>query len=426
MFKKVHLRLTLVFTLVGVLILCVMSVIYLYFNGQSLRQNTWLRFQSDIDTITARFGQNTSISYDWMRSMQQNYNYAIYVYDNGVPFRFVNDTKTQTQLQLAQQLQLQYQSRDEAAPAGTEPSHVEFSCNVDGQEYDVSVITIPGKKSNSEIYVVHSLADIEAQLRQLYLRFALVILVSSGALFAFSWFYTRRLLRPIDASRLRQTQFIAAASHEIRNPVNTMLSALGAMEQCSDTQRREFVAIAQKEGKRLTRLTNDLLMLARSDNQAFSMAFGRTELDTIVLDCYEAFLQPARDAQIQLTVELPEAAMTAAQLDGERIKQVLAILLDNAISYTLAGGKIHLTCGETPKCFRLQVADNGSGIPDAQKQQIFERFYRADAARESKEHFGLGLCIAYEIVQQHHGCISVEDTPGGGATFVVLLPKRKN
>ena len=86
------------------------------------------------------------------------------------------------------------------------------------------------------------------------------------------------------------------------------------------------------------------------------------------------------------------------------------------------GGRVRLLLTFNGKSTQISVEDNGPGIPDAEKEQIFERFYRAEKSRTEKGHFGLGLCIACEIVHAHHGKISVSDTPGGGSTFTVSLP----
>ena len=95
--------------------------------------------------------------------------------------------------------------------------------------------------------------------------------------------------------------------------------------------------------------------------------------------------------------------------------------MGNRVSYTPAGGHVRLLLTCTGKNTLLSVEDDGPGIPDAEKEHIFERFYRAEKSRTEKGHFGLGLCIACEIVHAHHGKIFVKDTPGGGSTFTVSL-----
>lgn len=423
MFKKVHLRLTLLFTIVTTLILTIMSVFYLYSSHKSLYKNALISFQSDINTFTMSFEKNSSVSYDWLLNLQSNYEYLFYLYDNGIPFRFTHDTKTESEQQLIEDIRHYYKNNISPLTSSYKAEHQEFSYEKNKSGYHVSVITIPGENSSSEIFVVHSLSEIEEQLHTLYFRFSIVIILSIAALFAFSWLYTNKLLKPIQESQEKQAQFIAAASHEIRNPVNTILSALVAMEKGTPKQQKEFASIAVKEGRRLARLTNDLLALAGSDNHSFQTNFGKTELDTLVLECYEAFSAPAKEKKIMLSVELPNNTLVAESMNGEQMKQVIAILLDNALSYTPEGGSVILKCSETTKAYCIEVADSGIGIDDIAKKQIFDRFYRADESRTSKSHFGLGLSIAKEIIDQHHGTIDVYDTDGGGATFKVNLPK---
>ena len=111
--------------------------------------------------------------------------------------------------------------------------------------------------------------------------------------------------------------------------------------------------------------------------------------------------------------------MPAIQADGGRLKQLLAILLNNAMEHTPAGTGIELVlCGDGAKApITFLVVDHGHGIPNEDKAHIFDRFYRADTSRTSKRNFGLGLSVARELARLHHATLTVEDTPGGGATF---------
>ena len=147
------------------------------------------------------------------------------------------------------------------------------------------------------------------------------------------------------------------------------------------------------------------------------------ELDTLLLETYEKYEPLLREKGISMNVELPDESLSPCRCDGGRISQVLGILLDNGASYVPAGGKIRSGVEEKEKYFRIYVEDNGPGISDENKEAVFQRFYRADSSRKDKQHFGLGLCIAKEIVTLHHGSIRIEDTKGGGTTFVVRLPK---
>lgn len=130
---------------------------------------------------------------------------------------------------------------------------------------------------------------------------------------------------------------------------------------------------------------------------------------------------PARKKK-QLLIELPEDSLPVCFCDSLKISQALAILIDNALTYVPEGGVIRLSARQEASSVALFVSDNGPGIPDSEKDSVFQRFYRSDTSRNDKQHFGLGLCIAKEIALLHHGTLTILDTPGGGATFKLKLP----
>lgn len=421
MFRKVRLRLTVLFTAVMTLIMSVMSGFYLYLNHKSLYQNAMISFQNDISSFAVTFEKSTVISYEQILNIQNSYSYDLYIYDNNVPFRFIRDTKTEEQLLFAESI-IDNFSGTEKDSGLNDFIHNEYTYTCERGKYCIGMITIFGMSGNTDILVIYSLENIQKQMKMIYIRFAAAIILTSVILFIFSWIFTGILLKPVRESQEKQAQFIAAASHEIRNPVNTILSALGAMEKGDADQQKEFRRIAVKEGRRMAELTNDLLTLTRSDNNRLQLDLKKCEPDTILLDCYEAFQQPAREKNISISAELPDEQISAEKMDPDRIRQVLAILADNAVSYTPQGGKIIFRCFSDGKNCCFEVSDNGSGVPAEMKDKIFERFFRADPSRTDKSHSGLGLSIAKEIVSAHGGNISVHDAPGGGALFRVTIP----
>ena len=175
----------------------------------------------------------------------------------------------------------------------------------------------------------------------------------------------------------------------------------------------------------MSRLVGDLLLLASADNSSWSVHFQEVEPETLLLETAESFETVAAAKGARLDVRLPEDLLPKCQWDGQRISQVLTILVDNALSYGGEGCHILLEARQNRGRVELMVADNGPGIPPAQRKRIFERFYRTDPARSKKDHYGLGLSIAREIISLHRGSIRVEETPGGGATFILSLPVRQ-
>ena len=172
---------------------------------------------------------------------------------------------------------------------------------------------------------------------------------------------------------------------------------------------------------RRSKLIDDMLLLTTADTGGWSIKAAPVEPDTLLLNLYEAFLPVAAEKNIALSITLPEEAVPTITGDKERITQVLSILLHNALSYTPQKGSVRLILACHGKNICFSVEDNGPGIPDKEKPLIFQRFYRADPSRRDREHFGLGLCVAQEIVQLHRGRLWVEDNPGGGARFRMII-----
>lgn len=233
------------------------------------------------------------------------------------------------------------------------------------------------------------------------------------------------MLRPIQENQQRQAQFIAAASHELRTPLTAILSAASAWEraECAAPARQTvFSDMIRREGKRMSRLIGDMLTLASADSQSWEVRCEEVELDMLLLMVYETYSPLAKEKGLALSLTLPERDVPVMQLDKDRITQVLSILLDNALAYTPAPGDIRLELGLGRNSARITVSDTGPGVPDSEKTRIFARFHRGETARSHRSHFGLGLCIAAEIVKLHKGKLWVEDAKGGGAAFILELP----
>ena len=421
MFRKVHRRLTLLFTIVCIGILAVMAASYILLSVRSIYNSALIRLESNTANFETTLSGSTVISDDWLRNTQSNYNYIFFLYDNSNPMHLTALGSNDEDNDLISELRSRYGERINKIRDLWAIRRDVFQCRLRGCTYNAGVIFIPGENGFTDLYILDSLHSERKQIWKLLLGFGAVILLTSAALFAFSWFFTRKLLQPVQRSHEQQAHFIAAASHEIRNPVNTIVSALDAMKECSDEQREDFADIARREGKRLTVLTEDLLTLARSDNGSFTTELKPTELDTLVISCYEAFLAPAKEKSIKLGITLPEDVPPPAPADAERIKQVVSILLSNAVSYTPENGTIDIAYSFDRQRHSIAVSDSGTGISDDDKPHIFERFYRADRAREDRSHFGLGLAIAKEIMDLHNGTITVSDSSTGGAEFTISL-----
>lgn len=450
MFKKVHLRLTILCGSITAVILLAMSFGYLYISEQSLKNSTFASFQNSMSTLLAGMEHQNVITHEWLTKMEGNGRYLIHITDNGIPFLY-NERETEEQKQLFEDVWRIYENSPGPLEGSeySDTSHMEFfytpprrqktgsSTDSEGsvltslrgfsflhktKSYCACTAVSERNGGTLQIIILSPLDTLQAQIDRQRFLFLLLDVAAIVLLSFFSWHFTRRILKPLKENQERQARFVASASHELRTPLAVILSCASASEKAAGEERIRFLEAIHSEGMRMSRLIDDMLLLSTAASGSWSIEQTPVELDTLVLNLFEAFEPVAAKKNITLSVSLPEASLPAVSCDRERITQVLAILLHNAVSYTPMGGRVRLLLTCNGKGTQISVEDNGPGIPDAEKEQIFERFYRAEKSRTEKGHFGLGLCIACEIVHAHHGKISVSDTPGGGSTFTVSLP----
>ncbi len=220
---------------------------------------------------------------------------------------------------------------------------------------------------------------------------------------------------------------ISNISHELRTPLTCIKGYAeslleGAMYD--DGLCAKFIKIISDEAHRLERLINELLDLSMIDARQVQMNCDEADLSEIITEVH-AIVQPyAKKAGIRVTMALPEENKSI-DVDQDRIKQLLIILVDNAIKYskTDGDGSVNITLEYTDNEVIIKISDNGVGIPESEKDIIFERFYRVKQKNsDRKEGKGLGLSIAKFIVESHGGEILVESNYGKGSTFIIKIP----
>ena len=220
----------------------------------------------------------------------------------------------------------------------------------------------------------------------------------------------------------RQRRFIADASHELRTPV----AAIRSLSEVALIQEDHAAAVqalqaVHKESERLGRLISDLLMLVRADDQRLQLDRDHVRLDLLAADAVASMCHLAEERAIALTSGplIPVAVVG----DAARLIQVMLSLIDNALTYTPAGGAVNISVTAPPGHACFSVHDTGIGISLDDLPHIFERFYRGDEARwRAAGGTGLGLALAQDLVQAHGGTILVESAEGQGTTFTVVLP----
>jgi two-component system OmpR family sensor kinase len=227
------------------------------------------------------------------------------------------------------------------------------------------------------------------------------------------------------ASEDRLRRFLADASHELRTPLASIrgyaeLFRMGATEDEEGTEMA--MRRIEDESKRMGVLVEDLLTLARLDETPDREPHA-VDVTALARDAVED--ARATDPERNISLSATSAAVTMG--DGHQLRQVLANLLRNSLVHTPAGTAVEVSVSQKEESVIVSVRDHGPGLPSTSRANLFDRFWRAEGGRErGKAGAGLGLAIVREVVEAHHGRIRAENAPGGGALFVVELPKRSH
>jgi signal transduction histidine kinase len=300
-----------------------------------------------------------------------------------------------------------------------------------GEELAVPVrqLTVPADAPQGRFFVqvvqdrTAEVRTLESLVLVLVLGGLLVVLVAVG----FGAFYARRALVPIReslagqrAALRRQREFAADASHELRTPLTVIRASVEHLRRNRERPVAEVgdaLTDIDAEVEHLTTLVEELLLLARSDSGAVTLERMPLDLGDVAAEATAALAQPAADAGVRLEVD-PEPAVAVG--DPARLRQLVTILVDNAIRHSPRGATVRVVVRAKPDAATLAVDDGGPGVAPGDRERIFDRFWRAPGSPDGGT--GLGLSIARWIAEHHGGVIAVGVSAAGGARFEVSIP----
>lgn len=309
-----------------------------------------------------------------------------------------------------------------------DPATIGVISNVTVQgKYHFRTVSIPYPAAEGSYVQLLVNVDPEQNLidnfkRIIILCSALFILLSISA----SYILSRKMMKPIIRSWDKQVEFVENASHELRTPLTVIqnkLELLQTMPEKRIIDTFENIALSLSETRRLSRMTADLLTLARADSTETQLEKQTIELDEFVDNVCGPYKEIAELSEKSMQLRLQ--SRTRLKADPERLHQLLVILLDNALKYTGEHDSIAIsTYAKENKAF-IEVSDTGIGISEEGLSRIFDRFYREDRARSREQGgSGLGLSIAQWIVHSHHGTIQALHNEPKGVIFRIRLPKQ--
>ena len=246
----------------------------------------------------------------------------------------------------------------------------------------------------------------------------LVAAVCVALVYLLIWFFSKRAIEPAVKSVEKQKQFITDASHELKTPLTVIATSLKVLEM--EVGRQKWIDKAQAQTEHMTRLVNDLVTLARLDEEKPPLRFARLDISGVVAETADSFRDFAAANGHTLEVDVPPGLTCRG--DEYAIRQLVSILLDNAVKYADSGGVIRLRLETGKKSVILSTSNPCAGLDAAELDKLFDRFYRPDRSRSKQTGgFGVGLSIARSIVGTHHGSIRAECPEEGTVQFIVVL-----
>jgi signal transduction histidine kinase len=336
---------------------------------------------------------------------------------------------------------------DQPVPVLRESAHAQIMSWNPLEDTKITTVKLPTDKTAVLIFAAHKVQRGDTLLATVYAgrdvtAYARVLIRSIFTLMAVSflflflaamigYFLAGKVTTPMEESIKRKKQFIADASHELRTPLSVLFTSIEAVEMDMDNRLSPFslqiMSDAKDESFRLKKLVDDLLTLARTDTGEIELKKEIFSLTLITKQVLRSLRFAADEKNMNIMFDVMEPMELNA--DPERIYQLLFILIDNGIKYSPPNSEVRVQFekiqNSTGHYVKIVVEDNGPGIPLEFKEQIFQRFFRIDAARSRDiEGSGLGLSIAQWIVDAHQGEIYVNSEAHKGCQFVVLIPNK--
>lgn len=426
-----HLRkhLIRIYTIIAGIILTVVFIITALFLNYQNSRSQYEQFTNHVFMIQNKLQNDNIISDSWLSNLEVTNHLIIWINDNGNPLffpgMFVSKTSRSVLMDkmsaLIEKEGISLSSRPVSADSIQSDIYI-----IKGDHRDKYYGTAMSIATNGGYRSFFLFQQIDTNSKDMFKQRITLVLINILGIFALFLLIRKlvdRSLQPVKENQQRQTQFIAAASHELRSPL-AVIRTNNSLHKENLNEYENCERIIETECKRMSRLINDLLLLASGDANTWSLQKSEVNTDTLLLDSYESTISLAKKKEIRILLKLPDESLPTIEGDYERLLQILTILIDNAISYSEIGSSIELSAKIEKKTLSLYVIDHGIGILDEDKKRVFERFYRVEKSRKDKSHFGLGLSIAKELVTLHHGTIKIVDTIGGGSTFVVTLPRQ--
>ena len=427
MIKKLQKRLTLLFICSVMGIFTVVFCLFIHESIQSKKENEMYFFTRIITYLVFQL-ENTDDAAGDLTLTGQTYDFTLLLKNNQNAFIPVNtnhsNTDTNTLITLFEQ-ELNKTSTDLLDNTHSSQSGIfSFSTPDKHSYYGIQATVITKNMDILDFYAIKESTSSFTFLKE-HLPFYLIVwLLVFIAILFLTRFLISKAIKPTEQTLRSQKEFIASASHELKAPLAVILASAECIgnDTTLSPESKQHTEVIDSECLRMSKLVQDLLLLSSVDANTWTLNKTNIDVDTLLINTYEKYKPICRQKGIQFKLGTSDELFPALNADIDRLNQILSIFIDNAINYSLPKSEISLDATIFKNMLVFSIKDHGTGIADKDKPFIFDRFFCADKSRTQKEHYGLGLSIAKELVEMHKGKIELSDTLGGGCTFKISLP----
>ena len=289
-----------------------------------------------------------------------------------------------------------------------------------GERYLVTVRRVSNYRYIRTVIMVQDEQTADAQRyrqRWLYAGIAIVAMILISGV---CWYATGKMIQPIREAHEQQNQFVSAASHDLRTPLQVIRVNAEALK-LNPPNKTHFIDQILNELVHVGKLAEDLLSLTTTLDHG-AIEGNPVEIPDLVNHTVDYFKGAAEQKGIEPTTRIPAQTLPLIEGDETMLQRALSVLVDNAICYTPAGGHIDVEVSLQARKVTIAVQDNGPGIAPEHQSHIFDRFYRIDKSRTERAHSGLGLSIAKKVVTDHGGQLIYNAAKPNGSIFCMILP----
>ena len=289
-----------------------------------------------------------------------------------------------------------------------------------GERYLVTVRRISNYRFFRTVVMLQEEQTADAQRlkqRWMYAGITLLVLMSISCM---CWYATGKMIQPIREAHEQQNQFVSAASHDLRTPLQVIRVNVEALK-LNPPNGAYFIEQIINELSHMGKLAEDLLSLTTALDPK-TIEGNPVEIPSLVNTTVDYFKSAATQKGIELTTSIPAQTLPLIEGNETMLQRALSVLVDNAICYTPKGGHVEVEVSLQARKVSIAVRDDGPGIAPEHQSRIFDRFYRAEKSRTERAHSGLGLSIAKKVITDHGGQIIYESVSPSGSVFNIILP----